>query len=477
MNNNFKKNIIFSVAYQMLVMILPFILTPYLSRVLDPDGLGAYNHANSFAYYFFLFAMLGVNSYGTREIAKVHDDRKKLTETFWQIYYIQAFLAFVAIALYVLMIELLELDNFLYHIQIVYLSSVFFDINWFAFGIEKFQSTTTRFALMKIVTIALIFLLVKKAEDVWIYATIMTASVVVSLFFVWPLVFKNVDFQAPKPKVILKHLKPNAVLMLPILATSVFSYLDNFMIGFMCDIENVTYYSYANSLPNMLLSIMTGVTSVLLSRISSVVTESKDRAKSLFEASVKYSTILNFALTFGAVGVAKNFINIYLGERYSSTLILFYLMICTVPLNGLSALTKTAYMIPSGMDKEAVKSSVIGALTKVVMNLILISLFGVAGACISSIISYLVIVAVQCYYTRREVSYSSALKCAPVFLSISGMMLAYLFAIDMLNMNIWLKICIQVGGGAAIYCLFALLYFLKTKDTLLSSVLSRFKHK
>lgn len=471
--SNLKNNLIFSVTYQIFVMVLPFILTPYLSRVLNPVDYGAYNHANSFAYYFFLFMMLGVNSYGTREIAKVKDDRKKLSNTFWQIYYIQFFLAIIGIIIYAITVKLIGLDSYLYYIQIIYLASVFFDVNWYAFGIEEFQKTTTRFAIMKVVTIFSIFILVKKEEDIWVYALIMTVSVVISLFFVWPMVFQKTDWVKPNLDTITKHIKPDVVLLIPIIASSVFSYLDNLMIGFMCDIEDVAYYSYANSLPNMLLGITTGVTSVLLSHMSYLSNKSRKRMAELFEDSIRYSTILNLALTFGSIGVAKNFISVYLGERYQNTLMFFYLMICTVPLNGLCALIKTAYMIPTGKDNQVVKSSIIGAISKVGLNILLILVFGVKGACISSIIAYLIIALIQFKYTKGEISYLRAFNGIPVFIIASLIMLAVVTAIDFLQINIWLRIFLQVACGGFVYLSVTIAYLYLIKDRLIIELLNK----
>ena len=38
-----KKNIIYNISYQILILIVPFITSPYVSRVLGPEGLGTYS--------------------------------------------------------------------------------------------------------------------------------------------------------------------------------------------------------------------------------------------------------------------------------------------------------------------------------------------------------------------------------------------------------------------------------------------------
>ncbi len=80
-----KKNFLMSTAYQVLIIILPFITTPYFSRVLGAGPIGIYSYTQSYQTYFSMFAALGTMSYGTREIARFRDDVTKRSVLFWEI--------------------------------------------------------------------------------------------------------------------------------------------------------------------------------------------------------------------------------------------------------------------------------------------------------------------------------------------------------------------------------------------------------
>lgn len=99
---NIKKNFIYNVLYQILIMILPLITTPYIARVIGANGVGVQSYTYSVVNYFVLFAMLGVNNYGNRSIAAVRDDKEKLSKTFWSIYGLQAILSIIMLIIYVL---------------------------------------------------------------------------------------------------------------------------------------------------------------------------------------------------------------------------------------------------------------------------------------------------------------------------------------------------------------------------------------
>ena len=54
--------------------ILPFLMTPYVSRILLPEGMGKISFATSVLTYFTMFAMLGVPTYGIRAVSYTHLD-------------------------------------------------------------------------------------------------------------------------------------------------------------------------------------------------------------------------------------------------------------------------------------------------------------------------------------------------------------------------------------------------------------------
>ena len=81
-----KKNYIYNMIYQILTLLLPLITVPYVSRILSTDGIGVYSYTYSIVYYFLLIALLGINNYGNRSIAKVRNNKKELSKVFFSIY-------------------------------------------------------------------------------------------------------------------------------------------------------------------------------------------------------------------------------------------------------------------------------------------------------------------------------------------------------------------------------------------------------
>lgn len=175
--SSIKKNLTYSVIYQILIIIIPFITTPYISRIVGKEGIGIYSYTYSIAHYFIIFAMLGLNNYGNRVVAKCRDDKEKLSKEFSSIYVFQVIMSILMIILYLIYIFICDKKYLIFSIlQVLYVVSTLFDINWLFFGLEKFKLTIIRNVIIKVVSTIFIFLFIKKSEDLIIYTFILSIS-------------------------------------------------------------------------------------------------------------------------------------------------------------------------------------------------------------------------------------------------------------------------------------------------------------
>ena len=169
-----KKNFLYNSMYQILTMIIPLVTTPYISRVLGPKGIGIYSYAYSIAYYFVIFVILGLNNYGNRTIAATKDNKLEMSKNFWNIYVTQFVLGIAAILVYILYSIFYSSNPKVSIILGLYVLSSTFDVNWFFYVMEQFKLTVTRNTLIKLSSVAAIFIFVKSDKDVALYCFIMS---------------------------------------------------------------------------------------------------------------------------------------------------------------------------------------------------------------------------------------------------------------------------------------------------------------
>lgn len=88
-------------------------------------------------------------------------------------------------------------NRLIYYVQFFYVISGVFDVNWFCFGLEKFKFTTIRSVLVRLGTVAAIFLFVKERSDLVVYTTILSVGNLIAAIAVWPFVLKYLGFKKP----------------------------------------------------------------------------------------------------------------------------------------------------------------------------------------------------------------------------------------------------------------------------------------
>lgn len=460
--SNLKKNFIYNVAYQILILILPFVTVPYVSRVLGASGIGEYTFTYSIVYYFMICAMLGLNNYGNRTIAKVRDDKKKLSKTFKEIYIMQFFTTIIMVALYLIYI-LFICKRFLFIsvLQSAYILSCVFDINWFYFGIEKFKITVTRNAVLKLLSLILIFLLVKDRNDIWIYTIILSGSTLLSQMILWPFLRKYITNVPIRISNVKKHFIPCLKLFLPVIAVAIYKIMDKTMIGFLSNISEVGFYENAEKIVSVPNAIIAALGTVMLPRMSNIYAKGQDKeAKKLIEKSMTAIMFLAFAMMFGLITVSKNFTIIFFGSEFvkSGTLII-YLSVTIIFLSWGNVI-RTQYLIPKEMDKDYIISAFLGALVNLTLNFIFIPRYASIGACYGTIAAELIVMVYQTIAVSKYLPINKYINNTIPFIIKSIIMFVPIFMLNYIEMNVYVRLILQVVFGITIYSLLNIKYIL-----------------
>lgn len=314
-----KKNLGYQTVYQILNTCIPLITSPYLARVLGAEKQGVFSYTQSIVNYFTLFAMLGVVNYGTRTIADCGKDRGKRSRTFWNIYILQLCCTVISISVYAFYLtQICSQNTYIAFLQIFYLLGSLVDINWLFFGVEKFKITVSRNMVIRICSVILILMLVRKPSDLWIYTVIMSGSTFLSNAILWFFASKEIDLKAIKEISwfeIVSHIKPNLVLFVPLMAMSVYHIMDKTMLGLLSTYKQVGYYYNADKIINIPIGILTGVGTVMLPRMTSLNKEGKlEEARKLFLLSIELIIVVAVAMACGISAISKEFTPFFFGR-------------------------------------------------------------------------------------------------------------------------------------------------------------------
>lgn len=463
---NLKKNYIYNTFYQLMLLFLPIITVPYVSRILGTEGIGIYSYTYSIVYYFMIVAMLGINNYGNRTIAKSRDNKLRLSENFWGIYLIQIVMSVLMIIMYILFIFFFE-HNYktISCIQIIYLIANMFDINWFFFGLEKFRVTVTRSTIIKILSLILIFIFVKNNNDLWKYTLIMSGTTLLSQLLLIPFLLKEISLIKLNLKKITKHLKPIFILFIPVIAISLYKIMDKVMLGSICIISEVGLYEQAEKIVNIPLGLITSLGTVMLPRVSHLVENGKkEEILQYIEKSINFVMFLCFPIMLGIISISKNFVPLFLGNDFYKSYILLDLLSLTIVFLGFANILRTQYLIPYNRDKDYIISVFIGAIVNIIINLLLIPNLQSIGACIGTIFAEMSVCAYQSYSLRKELNIKKYLFNSIPFMIKALIMFLIVYLIGTLNFEIYLKIILQILFGVITYLFLNFKYIINLID-------------
>lgn len=418
-----KKNVAYNFAYQLLILALPLVTAPYLSRVIGAEGVGVYSYSYSVATYFVYFTKLGLDNYGNRSIAAVQDDRTERSKRFWEIYAMQAACFVIAGAVYVLYAVALSGDVAIALLQGIYVLSALFDVNWFFFGMEQFRITVIRNTVVKVLTAAAVFVFVRDSGDIDAYVSVMCTGYLVSQLALWPFLGRYVDFARPTLRGVLRHLKPNLVLFVPVIAVSVYNILSRIVLGAMAGTEEVGFFDNAAKVIQVPTALVTAVGTVMLPRTSALVAKGEHEAAARHtERTLVYVMAFTSVAAFGIPAVAHPFTELFYGAGFDPTAACMVVLCATIPLLGFGNVVRTQYLIPMARDRVFLWSAVCGAAANVAVNLLLIPRLGCLGAAFGSVAAETAVLLYQLVMVRREIPLARYLRIAIAFLAAGAAM-------------------------------------------------------
>lgn len=380
------KNFLLNVVYQGLTLVFPLVTVPYISRVLGVDNVGIYSYTYSIAYMFMLGGMLGINNYGTRSIARVRDDRAATSAEFASIYCLQVVLNLVAVGGYAVYVVVFGAAyRTIALVQLIHVLSICFDVNWFYFGLEQFKVTIARNLVVKVLSLLLIFVCVRSAGDLWVYALIMAGSTLVSQLYLFALLPRRIDPRRPPARAVLSHLRGVTALFVPVLAFAVYRVMDKTMIGALSSVTELGFFENAEKIINIPVAVITALGVVMLPRMAHILADPGSDYQGTIRESMNLALMLGTSMGVGLVVVADDAAVVLFGPAFARSGLILRLLALTVVASAWANVVRTQYLIPRSRDAVYIASTIGAAGLNLGLNLLLIGRLGAVGACIGTI--------------------------------------------------------------------------------------------
>ena len=410
---NLKINIIFNAIYQVLVLIIPFITSPYVSRVLLPTGVGNYSYAYSWISYFVPIADYGFLEFGTVRIAKYRRDKEKYSNFFWQFFICKVLFGLLVTGIYLALVvsgvflspEYSRNTKVVFLIRSLDILGSVFDITFLFQGLEKFVSLCVRNLFIKILNLLLIFCFVRTSTDYLNYVIVIS----VCLFLSGASTLLTIPYSVNKPKITkfnpFIYFKDAFVYFIPYFVNSAFYVIPKTAIGLMAKNPAVSgFYESADKLVNIVLTMIGSLSTIRMSRMIYLY-ETKNTAEIERKVTQVFQLYSLFALPcfFGLVAINKYFTIGFFGSDYSEAIRMIYIRAPKILFNPLTKILGSIYYVPTGRAWTRSFLLVAGLVFGVVACFLGTYFLGAIGTCIASRLSEALVALLFVAFSKKNI--------------------------------------------------------------------------
>lgn len=448
------KNYLYSLIYQILTVLVPLVTTPYVSRILTSNEIGIYDYSLTICTYFMFISSAGIPILAQRDVV-LHENEQ--SEYFSYYYLLRLALTIIVCGIYLATVLLFFDNKWIYIVQGIGLLASGFDISWYYAGRENFKTITNRNILFKIMSIILLFALVKEPNALILYTLSVTLpNLIGNILLFWNLDV-NIVWTNVTPNRIITTLKDSLALLVPSLVLQIYSIVDKTILGSFSTMSELGYYAQTFKIINLMVLASSTFGTVIFPQMVRLHNEGKEKMCALTSKSLDVIIHLFLLPVFGVAACADVFSKWFYGNNYVG---IDQLLVMAMPIaifKSLSYLSANQTMIATNREKVLIKLICGGTLFNCVLDVLLTRPFGAKGAIFATVFSEALIFAFSMKSFRREIGYIKLINIDNIRAIIAAIMECFgiILMKNLLVMeNAFLETFILAGVGTIIYVFF-----------------------
>lgn len=403
-----KGNFIYSTILTFSTYLVPLMVFPYISRILGVDSIGAIDTIDNIIDYCILFSMMGMSTLGIREIAKYKNDKKRLQETFNNLFWlnvISTIVVFFFLIVTTICIPTLQQRIVLLTIGSFKLFANLFWIEWFYRGLEDFKYITIRSVIVRLLFIVSVFVFIKEKSDFTLYYILFVSIVIINAICNWTYKRNKVSLRF-KHIALKTYAKPFIILGIFAMLSAIYTKLSIPVLSFTCGDTEAGYYATATRMYQVVIALISSLISVLIPRMSVLIREGNYREIShLFELAFKLLFFISLPIIWYVEFLAPDIIMIFAGSGFEQAAIPMRIVIFQVLIIGSEQIYIMQLLIPLNKDKKVAVAGLCGVITWAILSTILVPLWHGIGTSIVWVATESVVLLIAIYYIKKAMGY------------------------------------------------------------------------
>jgi len=397
------KNLLWLIGGDFFVKIAAFLSTIYLARKLSAAGFGKLAFVQSIGVYLYLIVDSGLSVFGTREIARNPHQRN-----YWivNILSLRITLSFIIITVFNFIIWLLHIDIETKYLLIgtsIWLIPVALNIEFAFQGLERMEFVSLSRFLIQFTYLILIVLFVDNITHLVmvpiyrVFGGILTSVILLCIYLKY---FSKLSIESVNARVWFSFLKESVIIGASFIVTKIYYTFDTIMLGLMDKPEVVGWYNAAYRVVLVFVSLATLFQTAFAASFSS----KKENPEEFKKVLKRYSQVLFFSASISAgvlILAAKPIIYFTYGELYMNSTTALILLSYSLYFIFLD----TIYMTPllyTANQKYYLYAVLVGAVTNLILNFLLIPRFSFVGAAFATVISNIFVFLFGLYFSYHK---------------------------------------------------------------------------
>lgn len=458
-------NLLYNALYQLLLILVPIITTPFLARVLGPTALGINGYVGAIAAFVGNFMLLGLNQFGVRTIARANKD--KLSESFRDLWGTQLFFGFFLVVLYIILSSFLLPYKFFLILELPFLIGYGLDISWFYIGISNVKKVVLRNAIVKICSLVFIFIFIRGRGDLWKYVLINSLGILLANFVFLIDIHKTGVYlkKLNWKKFSFRFFKPLLFLSIPLVAAQLYTNLDSALVGTLAGARQLAFYDQSQKIARILLAMLTSTSTVLMPKMANLDKDNNsDKLMKMFYFSLNITLFVALIFCLLMMINTQVFVPFFFGNSFVVMRKNMYLVSLIVVFISYGSVFSLQFALAKGLYRIYTIPYIVGAIFSLTFNALLDGKFGSLGGTWILVITEFIVCFLRIVLVNQYVSFTNIIhdEWKQVFSFIVVLTLMHYF-----NFNVYPTVVAMLLNSLVGIGLF-LLILLVVKDKIVS---------
>ena len=477
--NTLFKNTIYKSILSLVNIVVPIIIGPYITRLLDVELYGTYNTVLADFQMFLAFASFGVYNFGVREISKIRNDKTKVFQLFTNLFIISLISNILVLILYLGFVFATSsgIATTLYLIMTIQILANIVYVEFINEALENYKFITIKSVIVKIIYFVTLLLFVTKPTDIVIYAVIICLTILLNNIISFIYAKKKIKFDMSQIH-FKKYIKPLLAVLIITNVDLLYSQLDKVMLGKYASEVSVTMYYIPYYIVSTLSAIPYSIINVSIPRLSYIIkNEGKGKYEEKLNNSVSSLLFIIVPICFGVFAVASEVIYLYAGDKYSAATIPLMIACIARVFISMESVMNNLVLYPNDKENRILKVSFTCGVLNITLNylLVLFKILNPSTAMITTGICEIIVFFWHYIYTKNNMKLKVSIfsKQNILYLFLGILFIPISIIIRKIGLSFFITLVLIIISCSLLY----LIVLLIRKDNNLLFILEKIKSK